>query len=399
MSIAAKTLPACHDGLRESAMGSFDRRNAMSNYQKHPNEREVRPYGDEEADFSSDSSREFDRENSTNRSGRYRERERRTPREGRGGWEREGRGTRGEYGRESWEREARDREFEGRARGWEGYGAREREDLGKYEDWRDSESRYGREGGRGSRGFAGGYEVPSDYESPSYRSRGDEGGYGWRGYEGERRWNRPSGASVSDMRGFEGDYGRESWGRYDDRYAPRGYESGPRHRSDRGEHEFGSPRFESAGFGAGPEGISGMGRGYERGQGAWSQGSVSSWETPSYAGVGPRGYQRSDERVREDVCDRLERDARIDASNIEVDVQSGMVTLKGSVDDRRIKRQAEEAIESLPGVKDVLNQIRVEKRFSAGRASESKEGRAGDGGTTSRESGREGKDRKPTTTL
>ena len=366
----------------------------MSNYQRYPNEREVRPYGDEEADFSSETGREFDRDTFANRSGRYRGRERyRQQREGRGAWEREGRGMRGEYG--TWEREGRERQLEGRGRGWEGYGTRERDDFGGYEDWRDSETRYGREG-RGSRGFAGGYETQNEYGSPGYRtsgSYGSERGYGGREYEGERGWNRSAGASASDMRGFEGNSGREGWGSsYNERYGTRGYESGPLHRD---EHQFGSRGFESAGFGAGPEGIYGMQRGYESGQGSWGQSTGSSYGTQSYAGVGPRGYQRSDERVREDVCDRLERDARIDASNIEVEVQNGMVTLKGNVDDRRFKRQAEEAIEHLAGVKDVQNQIRVEKRQSFGRVSESKENRPGDGGTT----GREGKERKSTTTL
>jgi hypothetical protein len=389
----------------------------MSSYQRYPNEREIRPYGDEEADFSSESNREFDRESSTSRSGRYRGRDRRTQ-EGRGGWERESRGTLGDYGRDSWEREGRERNLDRRARGWEGYGGREREGSERYEGWRDLE-RYGRESGRRSRGFAGGYGAQSEYESPSYRAYSGEGEYG-RGYEGEREWNRFGGTSASDMRGFEGTYGRQGWNQYDEQYSPRGYESGLTRWSERREQQFGWPRYESAGFGAGPEGVYGMHRGYERGDeysgrgrgSSWSgkgysgQGSSwggqeytgqsrtgSAWGTPSYAGVGPRGYQRSDERVREDVCDRLERDARIDASNIEVEVRNGMVTLKGSVDDRMFKREAEEAIENLPGVKDVQNQIRVEKRF--GQTSESKESRPGDGGTT----GREGKDRKSTTTL
>src|SRR5687768_5171077 len=37
-----------------------------------------------------------------------------------------------------------------------------------------------------------------------------------------------------------------------------------------------------------------------------------------YAGRGPKGYQRSDERIKEEVCDRLTADPDVDALEIEV---------------------------------------------------------------------------------
>jgi osmotically-inducible protein OsmY len=83
------------------------------------------------------------------------------------------------------------------------------------------------------------------------------------------------------------------------------------------------------------------------------------WRSSSYAGRGPRGYQRGDERIREDVCDRLTDDPRIDASDIEVAVQGGEVTLSGSVRSREEKRVAEDAIERITGVRDVTNHLKV----------------------------------------
>ena len=80
-----------------------------------------------------------------------------------------------------------------------------------------------------------------------------------------------------------------------------------------------------------------------------------------FSGRGPRNYQRSDERIREDVNERLTIDPRIDASEIDVRVQSGEVTLSGTVDDRRTRRLAEEIIEDLPGVRDVRNDLRVQQ--------------------------------------
>ena len=50
-------------------------------------------------------------------------------------------------------------------------------------------------------------------------------------------------------------------------------------------------------------------------------------ERPSFRGRGPKNYQRSDERIREDVCERLTYDERVDASDVEVDVREGVVRL------------------------------------------------------------------------
>ena len=78
-----------------------------------------------------------------------------------------------------------------------------------------------------------------------------------------------------------------------------------------------------------------------------------------YAGKGPKGYSRSDERIREDVCECLTRHSHVDASEIEVRVKDGEVTLTGTVDRREEKRMAEDAAERVPGVRDVHNQLRM----------------------------------------
>jgi hypothetical protein len=78
-----------------------------------------------------------------------------------------------------------------------------------------------------------------------------------------------------------------------------------------------------------------------------------------YAGRGPRNYQRGDERIHDDVCEALTRHGDVDACDIEVEVQNGEVTLRGTVPDRRQKRMAEDMAESVPGVRDVHNQLRL----------------------------------------
>jgi len=83
--------------------------------------------------------------------------------------------------------------------------------------------------------------------------------------------------------------------------------------------------------------------------------------TTSYAGRGPRGYSRGDDRIREDVCDRLTDDPRVDASDMEVQVDKGEVTLTGSVRTRDEKRFAEDLVERISGVREVNNSLKVRR--------------------------------------
>ena len=59
-----------------------------------------------------------------------------------------------------------------------------------------------------------------------------------------------------------------------------------------------------------------------------------------YRGVGPKGYRRSDPRVRELVCDQLLLDPYLDASRIVVRVANGRVVLTGSVPNERMRESA-----------------------------------------------------------
>jgi len=79
----------------------------------------------------------------------------------------------------------------------------------------------------------------------------------------------------------------------------------------------------------------------------------------SHSGKGPKGYTRSDERLKEIICEKLTDDPEIDASEISIDVTSQVVKLTGTVDDRSVKYEVEELIERCGGVKDIDNQLRV----------------------------------------
>lgn len=81
-------------------------------------------------------------------------------------------------------------------------------------------------------------------------------------------------------------------------------------------------------------------------------------------GKGPKNWTWSDTRIKEQVSESLYRDYNVDASDIEVEVNNGVVTLSGTVSDRGTKRSAEECIENLIGVRDVHNRLRILEQSS-----------------------------------
>lgn len=244
-------------------------------------------------------------------------------------------------------------------------------------DWRDADR--GRERG-------GDYRTSDrDYWSERDSGRGNWGGED-RNYGSQQGWS-PGGEYYSDRQdprreGYGGqDYGR-SFGRDEERnfgedYGNRGSGSstygryygggggdygrdyGGGYRSDwYGGSTFGGDADRGRREAYGYSGYGGMG-------GAQSGGSAYGG-TQQHRGRGPRGYRRSDERIREDVCDCLTDDAQIDASNLEVNVKDCEVTLSGSVNSREDKRRAEDLAENISGVKDVRNNLRISAEQSTG---------------------------------
>ena len=90
------------------------------------------------------------------------------------------------------------------------------------------------------------------------------------------------------------------------------------------------------------------------------RGSRESLGPSGQRGRGPAGYVRSDERIVDDVIDRLTHDEHIDAREILVKVDEGLVTLTGNVPERAMKRLAEDLVANASGVRDVRNAIRID---------------------------------------
>lgn len=77
---------------------------------------------------------------------------------------------------------------------------------------------------------------------------------------------------------------------------------------------------------------------------------------------GPKGYQRSDERLREDISERLLQARHIDSSDVTVAVSAAKVVLEGTVPERRMKHAIEDLVDACPGVQDIDNRIRVTRQ-------------------------------------
>lgn len=196
-----------------------------------------------------------------------------------------------------------------------------------------------------------------DYNRPSRRDYGDSAGYGsggsardWRDVVGDDRDYDPSSLFSADRsRGYP--HAAGSYGRDQNRYSQDSFGRGSRdYNEDRG-------LFERAGDEV---------RSWFGDDDAERRRNQDMRQAGQHRGRGPKGYTRSDERIREDVNDRLTEDPHVDASEIEVAVSNREVTLSGTVNSRFEKRHAEDIAESVSGVTHVQNNLRVQQYADMG---------------------------------
>lgn len=276
-----------------------------------------------------------------------------------------------------------EREHGSQQSGWQGGGYGQQQGS----EW-NRMGRYGEEGwqggGQGRFSQGGNYRMDRDYGQQQGGRGGFGGTSGWQGGGANREnMNRPYVGESS----FGGSRG--SWGQSNTAYGAMGDGAGGYgSRGGYGTGSYGSGTYGTGsgsgygsghGYGASGYGQGGFGSSYGQqggGQdrGLWDRATdeVSSWfgddsarrrrEMDEHRGRGPRGYTRSDERIKEDVNDRLTDDGWLDASDIEVEVSTSEVTLTGQVNSREEKRRAEDIAEAISGVKHVQNNLRVKDR-------------------------------------
>lgn len=260
--------------------------------------------------------------------------------------------------------------------------------------WRDQENESGYEDHSGnfqddSRSFGGSYGGGySRDEKGSQRGRDQssqwQGNQGWQGGEDA---SHESGRWDNDQRGghpqgnYDSNRGNGAQGRYQGNSGQESYGQG-----QYGQHyDQGSNRQGQGGYSQG-QGGHGHGDYGSSNQSSFKPGSQSQYggagnSLSNHSGKGPRGYKRQDERITEDVNERLTQDPHIDAEDIEVSVSSGEVTLEGTVEDRRSKRMVEDLVEQISGVKNVINHLRL--KSSSESSSDSSRTTAGSTGSSS----------------
>lgn len=214
-----------------------------------------------------------------------------------------------------------------------------REDMSRYGD-RDA-------------GFPERPRGPSTYQEDRFSDRG----LGYRSFSGSLGGGAPQEYGYGERgRGQERGYGRDYGRGHEDDDDPRSYRSG-RPGQDRDERGFFSRAGDEIASWFGSDAAE---RRRER--------DAREGESTArhHIGRGPRNYRRSDSRIEEDINDRLTRDPYVDASDIEVSVKDGEVTLAGHVDSRSDKRRAEDLAEDVSGVRNVQNNLRVRGREGTG---------------------------------
>jgi hypothetical protein len=272
------------------------------------------------------------------------------------------------------------------------------------------------------RGFEGDYGYGRDFDYQRGMSMGNQGrSYGGTDYgrgmgnDFYDRGNYGQQMGPDFGRGNRGDWGQNPNFGYDRQNDWGQGNQGSFNRSFNRDYDYGSSGFQGS---YGSQMNQGQLRGgwprggdydYSRNYGGFQEGDWSSSPTRQnfsqgsfggsnrgfnqgpHSGRGPQGWQRSDDRIREDVNEALSQHGWLDATNVNVDVHNGMVTLTGTVENRYAKRMAEDALENISGVSDVQNNLRVQMGDEGTRArneSFSGTGQSTGTGSTSGTSGR-----------
>lgn len=82
-------------------------------------------------------------------------------------------------------------------------------------------------------------------------------------------------------------------------------------------------------------------------------------EPARHLGKGSLSYRRADDRIRNEVCERLMIDPEVDASDIAIDVKEGTVWLSGTVDTRNTRFYVEDLVDRVLGVTQVVNRLKI----------------------------------------
>jgi osmotically-inducible protein OsmY len=269
-----------------------------------------------------------------------------------------------DYGTRSYGRPSRQRRWGQEQRGGtQDYGWESSQN--ESDDWREP-SRFGDRSSSRNEFYASGDYRESrrsgDWDQDNGSGEDWRYGQGRRGRSSSRFQDRERFQDRDNYRGYDmeqDDYGRGSSGFGDSRGRGRGQSDWSR------QGEMGRGYDTRRGRGSNYS-ESGRGWGSQERQGASGQPAsftyTEFWIIPGpFEGQGPQGYRRSEDRIKEDVCERMQQHGYLDASNIQIDVEDGEVTLSGTVQNRWSKRTADDIAASVNGVRDVHNRLSLQQ--------------------------------------
>lgn len=82
--------------------------------------------------------------------------------------------------------------------------------------------------------------------------------------------------------------------------------------------------------------------------------------------MGPRPFmppkRMSDEQIKQEIETLFSGNPQLGLTEVQVQVESGIVTLSGQVSSAMVKRQAEAMVYPMPGVRDVANNLTIAGR-------------------------------------
>lgn len=87
-----------------------------------------------------------------------------------------------------------------------------------------------------------------------------------------------------------------------------------------------------------------------------AQPNLDRWANP---GISGEMNTHSDDKIYESAYERLMQESAVDASNIGIKVDSGIVYLSGKVSNKQMKKIAEILVKNIPGVKVVRNELNI----------------------------------------
>ncbi|WP_231906812.1 BON domain-containing protein [Cupriavidus sp. D384] len=246
------------------------------------------------------------------------------------------------------------------------------DDFGRRDDWRRSRQGGGNRGAgerRDEHGFGNADQAwlrAAERRAPAYRGQGGGQGRGRGGAHtayfndlrsDTRYWTEPRDEWGESRPPYHAQrYGRDYMGSsagssgYDEElgYSSSRRESGGRWRDEWHEHDENREEDHGALYHLG----------HRIGQ------AMSDWFGPGAVEkrTGPRGYTRTDERIRDEICERLTFTTGIDVREVSVEVDKGKVTLGGTVHTRGQKYDIEDLADNTFGVTEVENNIRVQRQ-------------------------------------